>query len=146
MQGTTNLTPMSTNKILALPQPRSCWSPVFSCPRLLLEPEQLILVPKCVLCEASEHSRILLRNRSNPSDTSHSPPCIEKDERISINTLITAHRNGVHVDILKKPEPYTAANLFHDSISTSSVTLPSKHLCSPNYTIEYLLEELTITP
>ena len=42
----------------------------------------------------------LLQARSIVAHT-QSPPCIEKEDRISINTLIRDHTNGIHVDMLK---------------------------------------------
>jgi hypothetical protein len=34
-----------------------------------------------------------------------SPPRMENDEMIKTRTLIIAHTKGIHVDILKEPEP-----------------------------------------
>jgi len=36
---------------------------------------------------------------------------MENDDRININTLINAHINGIHVDILKYPALYTVPRL-----------------------------------
>jgi hypothetical protein len=49
----------------------------------------------------------------------HRPPWMEKDDRINTKTLINAHINGIHVDILKYPALYTAPRLENVSRACS---------------------------